>query len=140
MKSHYAALAVVLGGALIVGVVVMQKSDKTPTTVKPPASVTSNQNSQNVVGRVVSLSSGTLSIANGKSGELRALSANDTLYLGDTVYAGQGIKATLNLMKPKGMSEDPELVFIQPMPGEQYPVNVKLQRKDDGSIEVTISS
>ncbi|GEM_PF-3017763 len=139
LKAPYVVPAVVVGGALILGVVLMERSGKTPINVKTPANVTSNQHSQNVVGRVVSISSGTLSIKDEKSSELRALSAGDTLHLSDTIYAGQGVKATLNLTTPKGISDDPELVFIRPKPGEEYPVNVKLERKDDGSVEAMIN-
>ncbi len=92
------------------------------------------------VGEVTSLTSGNLYIKDTrKKDNLIDLHQNDKLQLGDKVIAGDGAKATLNFSRPKGVSKDTELIFIQPKPGEEYTVNVKLESNEDGSIEATIN-
>ncbi|MBI3685317.1 hypothetical protein HY250_02845 [Candidatus Azambacteria bacterium] len=120
-----------VGTVVVLGAVALSKLGK------PSTCATSNQN---VVGQVVSVSSGNLFLKDEQSGKLCALRASDTLRLGDTVMAGPGVKAALKLTAPPGTSEDSDLVLIRPLPGKEYPVNVKLERQNDGSIETTISS
>ena len=135
-KNFLLGLGAVAGTALIIGAVISGKPAKTPVSV-PTTAIPSNQA---VVGSVASLFSGTLSIKDEKSGELRPLQTGDTLHLGDTIIAATSTKATLKLSKPAGMTNDPELVFIKPLPGEKYIVNIRLERQADGSVEATISS
>ena len=89
------------------------------------------------IGKVTSITTGNLYIK--KKNDLLDLNNNDDLHLGNTVIAGEDAKATLKFSRPKGVSKDTNLIFIQPIPGEDYIVNVKLENNNDGSIQATIN-
>lgn len=125
-----------LGTAVIVVILVVSAAIFTKLGKSPAGTVSS----QNLAGHVALISSGELYIKDEKSDRLRSMRPNDQLHIGDTVIVGRGVSATLKLTRPKGVSEDTELVFIKPLPGEEYTVTVELQHKDDGSVEAAISS
>lgn len=91
-------------------------------------------------GHITSVSSGTLYLESTAGAEPSILGTSSELKLSDTIIVGQGVVATIKLVKPAEVPEGSDLIFIKPKDGEVYPIDMTIEQKSDGVIEVNIRS
>lgn len=127
-KKFYLAAAVLIG-ALLLGAYFWSDQAKTPTDFGL---------APGEVGRLTSLQTGEF-FTESANGELQPLSASHTFRLGDVLVVSEGAKASLLLVRPDDLSDDPDLIVVSPKPGERYPINIRIERQEDSSTLVTIN-
>jgi hypothetical protein len=103
-----------------------------------PGETTGAGSAQKVVGEVTKLSGQEQRLrVTGKNDEgSERLRLGDKLHFGDVIRPGQGVKATLELEVPNGVSSSEELVFVRTPEGE--PQKITLERITRRTTEVKI--
>jgi hypothetical protein len=77
-----------------------------------------------VVGKVTAVAGKGLTVKS-EGGREHQLKNGDVLYLGDVIDPDKGVRATLQLEPPSGVSGDADLVFISPGKGDEHTVTVE---------------